>query len=627
MHRIFLSVFVLIVIALLGTIFTGSIQVIVVGAALLAYIVFVFLYYIIYFSFQSFFKEPLSETAKFFLLIPPLFILAGIYVWMNPHVIEQTRKNDAYIKLFRNELQNLPDDAIVRVSHIDFFASTKSIKDKDGKPVVFKWGDFNAVEVGSIGPYESADAYVQSLEQPKDIPEGLKCNNLFYLEDKNTEYVRSFSGKDYQFLNCPVKEWSFKLYEQQITLHDFQLNYLDNAIPENADSELIRNIKSEAAKLNLEKYWYVQLSGYFKIGDLWFIDKGVLFIDKAGKTIGLTGKAVSQRGFALKVGECMTPYNFSAYLTGVENKTILLSIDAPSAYSQSAECSTLHIDEPFIYVEKGNLDKDENKIVDNAQYASFLKVFSRIYDNNVYIRKSSSSLSIETNSDNDYFSWGDLDIVHFGYYGNEIWVTLANNSTVNFEGFICNKRAIYKRISNPFDNSLDKKNYSLAFCGGDGFELKIDHKPFVVNDTNVFNFVPSETEPRTKSYFFEKKNLERGLKSEYFTFDFDKSDTKPMIKIGENNFYISRIVTGADREIIALLGNLKPINEKEILTLGECNYQNKELEFTLFNFSEGQADMVLSDYTNGVEEPKYLNEDIEPCKVNKIQRHTYQILP
>lgn len=626
MHRIFLSILGLLVIALLGTIFTGSIQIIVVGATFLAFIVFVFLYYIIYFSVQNFFKEPLSETARFFLLIPPLFILVGVYIWMNPNVIEQSYNKDAYVKIFREELQNLPDDAIVRANHVDFYASTKSIKDKDGKPVMFKWGDFNAVEVGSIGPYESADAYVQSTEQPEDIPAGIRCNNLFYLKDKNREYVRSFSGKDYQFLNCPVSEWFFNLYNQKIILQSFQLNYLDNTTPENADNQLIRNIKSEAAKLNLEKYWYIQLPGYFKIGDLWFIDKNILFIDKAGKPIGLTGKAVSQRGFALKVGRCMVPSRFSARLTDVENKTILLSLDATSEDSPS-DCSIFNIDEPFIYIEKGDLDKDEKKIENNAQDDSSLKEFSHISGDNVYIKKSHSQLSIEAKSDNDYFSWGGLDLIRFGNWGAEIWVTLANNSTVNFEGFICNKRAIYKRISNPFDNSLDKKNYALIGCGADSFELKIDHKPFVVDDTNVFNFTPSEPEPRTKSYLVGKINVEKGLKPEYFSFDFYKSDTKPMIRVGENNFYIFRIVTGADQEITALLGNLKPINEKETLVLGECKYQNKELEFTLFNFSEGQVDMVLSDYTNGTEEPKYLNEEIEPCKVNKIQRHAYQLLP
>ncbi|OOF37411.1 hypothetical protein BKK47_11060 [Rodentibacter mrazii] len=435
MTRFLISILFILILAFIITLLSGTIQAILIGGAIFYYVIFLFIYAIICFIAQGFNSKPLSESTKTFLLISTILIFLGYFIWNNYDALNQDKiRRQLYTAAFREELENLPQKAMVRANHSSFFASVENLKDKDGKQLTFKWGDYELARVNTVegGIF---DVVAFSPIQPEVIPNKIQCDGHFYLTHKDKNPMTLDSGKEYRFDYCPVKEWNIRLNNQEISLYSFELHYIFNLEIENGDSEKVKNIKSAATNLGInEKYFFADLPGYFKINDLWVIDTPILLIDNKANPIALIGNAISRTGYTTKIGECaINDSYFNALFTNLKDESFSLNIE--NIINKSKGCN--NIIEFKVYLSYVN-EKLEKR-----------KELGRITKNNVILLQDFSNIPEDTYiewypeyprlhslfTEHGSFYWGDLNLSNVEIHGNTVWTSLVNHFPMKIGDF------------------------------------------------------------------------------------------------------------------------------------------------------------------------------------------------
>lgn len=603
MIKVIVGIFLVLVIFLVGALISGDIIVFFAWWLLPAYAVLLIIYFALYAVIGLITDKPLTTKRKLLLIIPTISIPWGYTKWTEYRDVQSVQEQ----KIQREHelveaLENLPSKAEIGEYDYTLYAKTDNLKDEYGNQPTFKWGNFELTSFEATINYEQVD--VISLTQPKELPHGIKCTHqLGFKRKKQEDAEKGLTAEEFEFSECKVDEFALMLNQHRIQLKDFVF-YYNSGLPIYKEK-----ITTKLADLNSlpDPYWTARPQGYARIGEEWIIDNLSLVLNQEGKAIMLIGSARHQTGLNhMKIGQCMinTP-KFDVILTDLQNEQATLHLIKQFSHHFSESCPET-IKTSLTY-SANLLKKLQTTKVGEMKGHPILNIFTHLDDNAEVDWSPEYPYLEEVVSREKPFSWGDVNLFSFRNEPSAVWAKLADDNT-KLGAFSCSKNsnAYFMHLLEPADNTLAYHNFALTECTTAEGVLWLENNPIQATKGQI-EYVDTVNKLQHQSV----SNTSRLI----FT---PTSHDQAILSLNGFPFYLQNALTDSQGKIITLVGEIRPTNNQETLSLAKCVDAYSQLKLT--HFSNKQVNVSVFEHENW--ESLLQENKTSECELRQI---SYQI--
>ena len=605
MIKVIVGIFLVLVIFLVGALISGDIIVFFAWWLFPAYAVLLIIYFALYAVIGLMTNEPLSAKVKVLLIIPTISIPWGYTQW--------TEYRDAKIvqeeKIQREHqlveaLTDLPPNAEIGEYDYTLYVKTDNLKDEYGNQPTFKWGNFELTSLKAPRAYGYNQINVISLTQPQELPHGIKCTHELGFKRKMQEDVeKGLPAEAFEFAECKVAEFSLMLNQHQIQLKDFML-YYNSGLPIYKDK-----ITAKLSELNSlpNPYWTARPKGYVRIGEEWIADDLLLILNQEGKPMILIGSAKHQTGLNnTKIDQCLIKSpKFDVILTDLQNEQATLHLIKQFSHHFSESCPET-IKTSLTY-SANLLKKLQTTKVGEMKGHPILNIFTHLDDNAEVDWSPEYPYLEEVVSREKPFSWGDVNLFSFRNEPSAVWAKLADDNT-KLGAFSCSKNsnAYFMHLLEPADNTLAYHNFALTECTTAEGVLWLENNPIQATKGQI-EYVDTVNKLQHQSV----SNTSRLI----FT---PTSHDQAILSLNGFPFYLQNALTDSQGKIITLVGEIRPTNNQETLSLAKCVDAYSQLKLT--HFSNKQVNVSVFEHENW--ESLLQENKTSECELRQI---SYQI--
>lgn len=621
MFRFLGIVFLFLLAGLAITLATGSMAYFVFAIGGIYYFVIFFgIYVVLYFLVALFSKKEISPVVDIILIV-----LSIISIFVYPIAMDRqkeiayqneiTEKKDK----LKKALGNLP--ANIEIS--DYLSiSTEGLKDENGNPITFKWGDLTLTSI-QVNRDESIE--VNSVNQPKELPTGIKCDSNIQFSPKDKEVLEHsenyYAAEHYSFESCDVKSWQTEFNNQKITLTDFNL-YASESFEKSYLYLYPREVKESIKKIVLNQsksnhFWYFKLDGYIKLDNGWSANDLILFLDTEAKPIALIADIDSPKNLNnMYFQGCLIRSNrITTSLMLLENQKLALDLsDINDNCSKTVESSFHYINsttDKTVHFDKKFTDLEERI---KQQLSPYFRLSPEIW---VEWSENYSQADIrELSSEKDIpFYWGDLKLRYFRLDNSDAYIKASEDYAIKFGDLTCDNSVFFRHNVMPKDNSLALENFTLTRCNIKNEIIKFNGKPIKIWEGELRYHFPLESIKSSKS-FFESRGAINSLTSDYLKLTL--TEPQHFIRLNGYAIYARELILDKAGNVLALQGETRPSSdEKATITFGECKYAaDSSWEFILSNFSEQEVDVTL---------PPFVGYSKKNCLADRVEKHPYEL--
>ena len=603
MIKVIVGIFLVLVIFLVGALISGDIIVFFAWWLLPAYAVLLIIYFALYAVIGLITDKPLTTKIKLLLIIPTIIIPWGYTKWTEYRDAQSVQEQ----KIQREHelveaLTDLPPNAEIGEYDYTLYAKTDNLKDEHGNQPTFKWGNFELTSFKAPINYDQVD--VISLTQPKELPHGIKCTHeLGFKRKKQEDAEKGLTAEEFEFSECKVDEFALMLNQHPIQLKDFVF-YYNSGLPIYKEK-----ITTKLADLNSlpNPYWTARPQGYARIGEEWIVDDLLLILNQEGKPMILIGSAKHQTGLNnTKIDQCLIKSpKFDVILTDLQNEQATLHLIKQFSHHFSESCPET-IKTSLTY-SANLLKKLQTTKVGEMKGHPILNIFTHLDDNAEVDWSPEYPYLEEVVSREKPFSWGDVNLFSFRNEPSAVWAKLADDNT-KLGAFSCSKNsnAYFMHLLEPADNTLAYHNFALTECTTAEGVLWLENNPIQATKGQI-EYVDTVNKLQHQSV----SNTSRLI----FT---PTSHDQAILSLNGFPFYLQNALTDSQGKIITLVGEIRPTNNQETLSLAKCVDAYSQLKLT--HFSNKQVNVSVFEHENW--ESLLQENKTSECELRQI---SYQI--
>ena len=581
MIKVIVGIFLVLVIFLVGALISGDIIVFFAWWLLPAYAVLLIIYFALYAVIGLITDKPLTTKIKLLLIIPTISIPWGYTKWTEYRDAQSVQEQ----KIQREHelveaLTDLPPNAEIGEYDYTLYAKTDNLKDEHGNQPTFKWGNFELTSFKAPINYDQVD--VISLTQPKELPHGIKCTHeLGFKRKKQEDAEKGLTAEEFEFSECKVDEFALMLNQHQIQLKDFML-YYNSGLPIYKEK-----ITTKLAELNSlpNPYWTARPQGYARIGEEWIVDDLLLILNQEGKPMILIGSAKHQTGLNnTKIDQCLIKSpKFDVILTDLQNEQATLHLIKQFTHHFSESCPETF--KTSLTYSSNPLEKLQTTKVGEMKGHPILNIFNHLDDNVEVTWAPEYPYLDKVLSSQKSFSWGEVNLISFESTESSILAKFADEST-KIGTFSCSKNSNsrFLHLLEPVDNTLDYHNFALTECTNAEGALWLDNTPIQatvgqVEYVDTVNKLQHKNVSNTSMLIFTPTYHDQAV-----------------LSLNGFPFYLQHALTDPQGKIITLVGEIRPTNNQETLSLAKCVDAYSQLKLT--NFSNNQVDVSIFHHEN-----------------------------
>lgn len=603
MIKVIVGIFLVLVIFLVGALISGDIIVFFAWWLLPAYAVLLIIYFALYAVIGLITDKPLTTKRKLLLIIPTISIPWGYTKWTEYRDAQSVQEQ----KIQREHelveaLTDLPPNAEIGEYDYTLYAKTDNLKDEHGNQPTFKWGNFELTSFKAPINYDQVD--VITLTQPKELPHGIKCTHeLGFKRKKQEDAEKGLTAEEFEFSKCKVDEFALMLNQHPIQLKDFVF-YYNSGLPIYKEK-----ITTKLADLNSlpNPYWTARPQGYARIGEEWIVDDLLLILNQEGKPMILIGSAKHQTGLNnTKIDQCLIKSpKFDVILTDLQNEQATLHLIKQFSHHFSESCPET-IKTSLTY-SANLLKKLQTTNVGEMKGHPILNIFTHLDDNAEVDWSPEYPYLEEVVSREKSFSWGDVNLFSFRNEPSAVWAKLADDNT-KLGAFSCSKNsnAYFMHLLEPADNTLAYHNFALTECTIAEGVLWLENNPIQATKGQI-EYVDTVNKLQHQSV----SNTSRLI----FT---PTSHDQAILSLNGFPFYLQNALTDSQGKIITLVGEIRPTNNQETLSLAKCVDAYSQLKLT--HFSNKQVNVSVFEHENW--ESLLQENKTSECELRQI---SYQI--
>ena len=603
MIKVIVGIFLVLVIFLVGALISGDIIVFFAWWLLPAYAVLLIIYFALYAVIGLITDKPLTTKIKLLLIIPTIIIPWGYTKWTEYRDAQSVQEQ----KIQREHelveaLTDLPPNAEIGEYDYTLYAKTDNLKDEHGNQPTFKWGNFELTSFKAPINYDQVD--VISLTQPKELPHGIKCTHeLGFKRKKQEDAEKGLTAEEFEFSKCKVDEFALMLNQHQIQLKDFML-YYNSGLPIYKEK-----ITTKLADLNSlpNPYWTARPQGYARIREEWIVDDLLLILNQEGKPMILIGSAKHQTGLNnTKIDQCLIKSpKFDVILTDLQNEQATLHLIKQFSHHFSESCPETF--KTSLTYSSNPLEKMQTTKVGEMKGDPILNIFKHLDDNVEVTWAPEYPYLDKVLSSQKSFSWGDVNLFSFRSTPSAVWAQLADDNK-KLGAFSCrkNSNASFMHLLEPVDNTLAYHNFSLTECTNAEGALWLENTP-IQSTVGQVEYVDTVNKLQHQSV----SNTSRLI----FT---PTSHDQAILSLNGFPFYLQNALTDSQGKIITLVGEIRPTNNQETLSLAKCVDAYSQLKLT--HFSNKQVNVSVFEHENW--ESLLQENKTSECELRQI---SYQI--
>ena len=603
MIKVIVGIFLVLVIFLVGALISGDIIVFFAWWLLPAYAVLLIIYFALYAVIGVITDKPLATKIKLLLIIPTISIPWGYTKWTEYRDAQSVQEQ----KIQREHelveaLTDLPPNAEIGEYDYTLYAKTDNLKDEHGNQPTFKWGNFELTSFKAPINYDQVD--VISLTQPKELPHGIKCTHeLGFKRKKQEDAEKGLTAEEFEFSECKVDEFALMLNQHPIQLKDFVF-YYNSGLPIYKEK-----ITTKLADLNSlpNPYWTARPQGYARIGEEWIVDDLLLILNQEGKPMILIGSAKHQTGLNnTKIDQCLIKSpKFDVILTDLQNEQATLHLIKQFSHHFSESCPETF--KTSLTYSSNPLEKLQTTKVGEMKGHPILNIFNHLDDNAEVDWLPENPYLGQVVSREKPFSWGDVNLFSFRSTPSAVWAQLADDNK-KLGAFSCrkNSNASFMHLLEPVDNTLAYHNFSLTECTNAEGALWLENTP-IQSTVGQVEYVDTVNKLQHQSV----SNTSRLI----FT---PTSHDQAILSLNGFPFYLQNALTDSQGKIITLVGEIRPTNNQETLSLAKCVDAYSQLKLT--HFSNKQVNVSVFEHENW--ESLLQENKTSECELRQI---SYQI--
>lgn len=603
MIKVIVGIFLVLVIFLVGALISGDIIVFFAWWLLPAYAVLLIIYFALYAVIGLITDKPLTTKIKLLLIIPTISIPWGYTKWTEYRDAQSVQEQ----KIQREHelveaLTDLPPNAEIGEYDYTLYAKTDNLKDEHGNQPTFKWGNFELTSFKAPINYDQVD--VISLTQPKELPHGIKCTHeLGFKRKKQEDAEKGLTAEEFEFSECKVDEFALMLNQHPIQLKDFVF-YYNSGLPIYKEK-----ITTKLADLNSlpNPYWTARPQGYARIGEEWIVDDLLLILNQEGKPMILIGSAKHQTGLNnTKIDQCLIKSpKFDVILTDLQNEQATLHLIKQFSHHFSESCPETF--KTSLTYSSNPLEKLQTTKVGEMKGHPILNIFNHLDDNAEVDWLPENPYLGQVVSREKPFSWGDVNLFSFRSTPSAVWAQLADDNK-KLGAFSCrkNSNASFMHLLEPVDNTLAYHNFSLTECTNAEGALWLENTP-IQSTVGQVEYVDTVNKLQHQSV----SNTSRLI----FT---PTSHDQAILSLNGFPFYLQNALTDSQGKIITLVGEIRPTNNQETLSLAKCVDAYSQLKLT--HFSNKQVNVSVFEHENW--ESLLQENKTSECELRQI---SYQI--
>ena len=603
MIKVIVGIFLVLVIFLVGALISGDIIVFFAWWLLPAYAVLLIIYFALYAVIGLMTDKPLTTKIKLLLIIPTISIPWGYTKWTEYRDVQSVQEQ----KIQREHelveaLTDLPPNAEIGEYDYTLYAKTDNLKDEHGNQPTFKWGNFDLTSFKAPINYDQVD--VITLTQPKELPHGIKCTHeLGFKRKKQEDAEKVLTAEEFEFSKCKVDEFALMLNQHPIQLKDFVF-YYNSGLPIYKEK-----ITTKLADLNSlpNPYWTARPQGYARIGEEWIVDDLLLILNQEGKPMILIGSAKHQTGLNnTKIDQCLIKSpKFDVILTDLQNEQATLHLIKQFSHHFSESCPETF--KTSLTYSSNPLEKLQTTKVGEMKGHPILNIFNHLDDNAEVDWLPENPYLGQVVSREKPFSWGDVNLFSFRSTPSAVWAQLADDNK-KLGAFSCrkNSNASFMHLLEPADNTLAYHNFSLTECTNAEGALWLENNPIQATKGQI-EYVDTVNKLQHQSV----SNTSRLI----FT---PTSHDQAILSLNGFPFYLQNALTDSQGKIITLVGEIRPTNNQETLSLAKCVDAYSQLKLT--HFSNKQVNVSVFEHENW--ESLLQENKTSECELRQI---SYQI--
>lgn len=603
MIKVIVGIFLVLVIFLVGALISGDIIVFFAWWLLPAYAVLLIIYFALYAVIGLITDKPLTTKIKLLLIIPTISIPWGYTKWTEYRDAQSVQEQ----KIQREHelveaLENLPSKAEIGEYGYTLYAKTDNLKDEHGNQPTFKWGNFELTSFKALINYDQVD--VISLTQPKELPHGIKCTHeLGFKRKKQEDAEKGLTAEEFEFSECKVDEFALMLNQHRIQLKDFVF-YYNSGLPIYKEK-----ITTKLADLNSlpNPYWTARPQGYARIGEEWIVDDLLLILNQEGKPMILIGSAKHQTGLNnTKIDQCLIKSpKFDVILTDLQNEQATLHLIKQFSHHFSESCPETF--KTSLTYSSNPLEKLQTTKVGEMKGHPILNIFKHLDDNVEVTWAPEYPYLDKVLSSQKSFSWGEVNLISFESTESSILAKFADEST-KIGTFSCSKNSNsrFLHLLEPVDNTLAYHNFALTECTTAEGVLWLENNPIQATKGQI-EYVDTVNKLQHQSV----SNTSRLI----FT---PTSHDQAILSLNGFPFYLQNALTDSQGKIITLVGEIRPTNNQETLSLAKCVDAYSQLKLT--HFSNKQVNVSVFEHENW--ESLLQENKTSECELRQI---SYQI--
>ena len=436
------------------------------------------------------------------------------------------------------------------------------------------------------------------------MPHGIKCTHeLGFKRKKQEDAEKGLTAEEFEFSKCKVDEFALMLNQHPIQLKDFVF-YYNSGLPIYKEK-----ITTKLADLNSlpNPYWTARPQGYARIGEEWIVDDLLLILNQEGKPMILIGSAKHQTGLNnTKIDQCLIKSpKFDVILTDLQNEQATLHLIKQFSHHFSESCPET-IKTSLTY-SANLLKKLQTTKVGEMKGHPILNIFTHLDDNAEVDWSPEYPYLEEVVSREKPFSWGDVNLFSFRNEPSAVWAKLADDNT-KLGAFSCSKNsnAYFMHLLEPADNTLAYHNFALTECTTAEGVLWLENNPIQATKGQI-EYVDTVNKLQHQSV----SNTSRLI----FT---PTSHDQAILSLNGFPFYLQNALTDSQGKIITLVGEIRPTNNQETLSLAKCVDAYSQLKLT--HFSNKQVNVSVFEHENW--ESLLQENKTSECELRQI---SYQI--
>ena len=603
MIKVIVGIFLVLVIFLVGALISGDIIVFFAWWLLPAYAVLLIIYFALYAVIGLITDKPLTTKIRLLLIIPTISIPWGYTKWTEYRDAQSVQEQ----KIQREHelveaLTDLPPNAEIGEYDYTLYAKTDNLKDEHGNQPTFKWGNFELTSFKAPINYDQVD--VITLTQPKELPHGIKCTHeLGFKRKKQEDAEKGLTAEEFEFSKCKVDEFALMLNQHRIQLKDFVF-YYNSGLPIYKEK-----ITTKLADLNSlpNPYWTARPQGYARIGDEWIVDDLLLILNQEGKPMILIGSAKHQTGLNnTKIDQCLIKSpKFDVILTDLQNEQATLHLIKQFSHHFSESCPETF--KTSLTYSSNPLEKLQTTKVGEMKGHPILNIFKHLDDNVEVTWAPEYPYLDKVLSSQKSFSWGEVNLISFESTESSILAKFADDNT-KLGAFSCSKNsnAYFMHLLEPADNTLAYHNFALTECTNAEGALWLENTPIQatlgqVEYVDTVNKLQHQSVSNTSRLIFTPTSHDQAI-----------------LSLNGFPFYLQNALTDSQGKIITLVGEIRPTNNQETLSLAKCVDAYSQLKLT--HFSNKQVNVSVFEHENW--ESLLQENKTSECELRQI---SYQI--